>query len=128
MLTFVRPACSAVTNFNISEYAGEDLGALGAGALEHGAAAGGMQHDEGALHALQPGGAADAMSFDDFLSGHLPLGAHPMDGVQAGPMMARAGELMQADDDDCVMMPAAMATHDFAAFATGGAGAWGFGL
>ena len=61
------PTSSAVTNFNISAYVGEDLGdaSAAAGALE---AAGG---------AAALGGAADpSLAFEDFLiGGQLPMGA-----------------------------------------------------
>ena len=118
-----------MTNFNISEYAGEDLDAMGAGALECGGAGGGLADAMlmGADGAMG-GGASDAM-FDAFLSSHMGGRAMPMEAQMAAA--GAAAHLPQHSGmmhDDMVMMPGAMATHDFAAFAHGGGGAWGFGL
>ena len=117
-----------MTNFNISEYAGEDLGAMPAGGVESGAAPGGMADAMlmGADAAMGAAASADVM-FEDFLSSHMGGHAMPMDAqmVAAG---AAGGQHLPHQHDDMVMMPGAMATHDFASFAHGGSGAWGFGL
>jgi hypothetical protein len=116
--------CSAVTNFNISEYAGEDLGEMAAESAMGGAADGLMLGSEGAL-----GGAAssDTMFHHDFFFSPLASQPMPMDAHMA--MAGAAAHLPQHGGllhDDMVMMPGAMATHDFASF--GNEGGWGFGL
>ena len=115
-----------MTNFNISEYAGEDLGAMPAGGVECGAAPGGLGDAMlmGA-DATMEAASADAM-FEDFLSSQMGGHAMPMD-AQMMAAGAPGGQHLHPHDD-MVMMPGAMATHDFASFAHGGSGAWGFGL
>ena len=75
---------------------------------------------------------SDAM-FADFFGGHM--GGHAMAAdAQAAAAAAAGGAHAQQYGgggmlhDDMVMRPGAMATHDFASFADGGSGAWGFGL
>ena len=115
-----------MTNFNISEYAGEDLGEMAAESAMGGAADGltdGLMF--GAECAM--GGAASEAMFQDFfcspMGGHpMPLDAH-MATAGAAAHLPQHGGLLH---DDMVMMPGAMATHDFASF--GNEGGWGFGM
>ena len=114
--------CSAVTNFNISEYAGEDLGEMAAESAMGGAADGMLLGAEDTM-----GGAADAMFHHEFFFSPMASRPTPMDAhmamAGAAAQMPQHGGLMH---DDRVMMPGAMATHDFASF--GNEGGWGFGL
>ena len=118
--------CSAVTNFNISEYAGEDLGEMGAEGAMGGGAADGLP--EGLMLGAEGGGAsADAMFHQDFFFSPMASQPTPMDAhmamAGAAAHMPHHGGMLH---DDMVMMPGAMATHDFASF--GNDGGWGFGL
>ena len=73
------------------------------------------------------GAATSESMFHDFFSSQMGGHAMPAD----AQMAAAAGDAQYGGGmlhDDMVMMPGAMATHDFASFAHGGSGAWGFGL
>jgi hypothetical protein len=126
-----------VTNFNISEYADEDMAAPldGGAALEDGGAGGGaIVGDAGA------GASADASLFEDFLCAPMASGgddgshgagggsafggfapaAQPGAAAQArssGMFEGGGGEAMACDP---------MQMHDFAPFSLGAGAGWGF--
>ena len=119
--------CSAVTNFNISEYDGDDLGDMPAESAMDGVADGLsdalLLGADGAM-----GGAASEAMFQDFFlhpmgGPPMPMEAHMAAAGAAAHILPQHGRMLH---EDMVMMPGAMATHDFASFAN--EGGWGFNM